>query len=295
MIVGVAVSAEAQGGSEVGPGLLPVLIGLAAVSGVVLWRGRVFRLDRRPRGSIAEPVASGSSGLTLLAVACGVFVLPQLLGMGLASLLGVDPVRGDLRDQGLSSALVYALGIGMGVSALIALARAGVLHRTGDRPGAADLWRGVLGLALALPIVWLVGRVSVWLFRGGDDGPLQHGTLELLSAERGGGVWWWAVVAGAVIGAPVYEEVVFRGLVQPAVRGLTGSRWLAVVSSAGVFTLLHVPSGDGGGATLSAVPMIGVLALGLAVARERWGSVWPAVAMHVLFNGVNVGMALAGG
>lgn len=288
-------SADAQGGAEGGAWLLPVIIGLAGVSALVLWRARAFRLDRRPAGALAEPAAPGAAGLTLLAAACGVFVLPQMLGLGLSLSLGADPERGGLRDQGLSSAVVYALGIGFGVAALVALGRAGLLHRMAARPVPADLWRGVVGLALALPVVWLVGRVSAWLMRGADDGPLQHGTLELLAAERGGGVWWWAIVAGAVIGAPLYEEVVFRGLVQPAVRGLTGSRWLAVLSSAGVFTLLHVPGGEGGGATLTAVPMIGALAVGLAVARERWGSVWPAAAMHVLFNGVNVAMAVAWG
>ncbi|MEL6797724.1 MAG: CPBP family intramembrane glutamic endopeptidase, partial [Planctomycetota bacterium] len=134
---------------------------------------------------------------------------------------------------------------------------------------------------------------TVYTLSGGaPDSPLQHGTLELLAIGDRASVWWWAIVAGAVLGAPILEEVVFRGLLQPAIRAMAGP-WAAILISGALFTVLHIPRGpDSGGATWLAIPTLAVLSLALGIARERSGRLGVPIVMHIAFNALNVGLAL---
>lgn len=93
----------------------------------------------------------------------------------------------------------------------------------------------------------------------------------------------WAVIVlflVAVLMAPTLEEVLFRGLLLPALR-----RRFAFPFSAAVVTVLF--------ASLHATqtgaywpPLIGIAVCGwfLARSRERTGSLWPPMAFHAGFN-----------
>ncbi|MCL2504335.1 MAG: CPBP family glutamic-type intramembrane protease [Coriobacteriia bacterium] len=82
-----------------------------------------------------------------------------------------------------------------------------------------------------------------------------------------------------VIAAPVVEEVVFRGIMFGALRGRIGT-WPSIVLSAVVFALCHL-------SLWVALPtfVLGV-ALGWLAARHR--TLWPAIALHALYNGTVV-------
>ncbi|MGX9394016.1 CPBP family intramembrane glutamic endopeptidase (plasmid) [Nitrobacteraceae bacterium UC4446_H13] len=82
---------------------------------------------------------------------------------------------------------------------------------------------------------------------------------------------------GAVLG-PIGEELVFRGVVQSALEKY-GS-WVALVGSSLMFAAIHGPS----------VIFVDALVMGLffgAVFRLS-GSIWPAVTLHMIYNGLNL-------
>jgi membrane protease YdiL (CAAX protease family) len=101
----------------------------------------------------------------------------------------------------------------------------------------------------------------------------------------------WLFTAMAVVGAPVFEELIFRGWLQPNLEraGLTG--WMSIALSAGLFALLH--QGNPQSSTISSLVYIGLMAVGLGIARARTQSVLPAMVAHALHNGVAAGLLWA--
>ncbi len=86
-----------------------------------------------------------------------------------------------------------------------------------------------------------------------------------------------AIWAGAVVLAPVMEELFFRGLVQTYLGEVLRGRWRAVLGSAAAFGLVHSFQPQ---ATV-ALAFLGVL---LGFVYERTGSlVWP-ILIHAAFN-----------
>lgn len=82
---------------------------------------------------------------------------------------------------------------------------------------------------------------------------------------------------GAVLG-PIGEELVFRGVVQSALEKY-GS-WIALFGSSFLFAAIHGPS----------VIFVDAFVMGLffgAVFRLS-GSIWPAIVLHVVYNGLNL-------
>lgn len=83
------------------------------------------------------------------------------------------------------------------------------------------------------------------------------------------------VIAGAVF-APIAEEFLFRGLFFQYLRGKR-ALWVAVVISSVVFAVAHfVPI---------LVPVLFVFGIAEALVMERYGSIYPAIALHALNNG----------
>ena len=87
----------------------------------------------------------------------------------------------------------------------------------------------------------------------------------------------------ACVGAPLAEEVVFRGYVYGAVKKLSGI-WFSVLFSGLFFAAVHMN-------VASLLPLF-VLGVALAVVYEATGSLWTPIAVHFLFNGVNVAFML---
>lgn len=82
---------------------------------------------------------------------------------------------------------------------------------------------------------------------------------------------------GAVLG-PIGEELVFRGVVQSALEKY-GS-WIALLGSSFMFAAIHGPS----------VIFVDAFVMGLffgAVFRLS-GSIWPAIILHIVYNGLNL-------
>ncbi|MFM7320722.1 MAG: lysostaphin resistance A-like protein [Armatimonadota bacterium] len=79
----------------------------------------------------------------------------------------------------------------------------------------------------------------------------------------------------AVLGAPVFEECFFRGVLYTGLRAARGVRTALLVTGL-AFAALHP--------LVDALPIL-VLSVGLALVRERRSSLLPAIVAHVLQNG----------
>lgn len=104
------------------------------------------------------------------------------------------------------------------------------------------------------------------------------------------GVWLAVMVVAAVLGAPIVEELFFRGLFLTTARRRLGTAGGVLLSSI-VFGVLHAQTTAAASTyTITATTLIG---LGLAVLVVRTGRLGTAITAHILMNASGVGLALA--
>lgn len=133
-----------------------------------------------------------------------------------------------------------------------------------------SLW---LYLACLFPISLLTaGSLMLSNLLGLDD-LVQDPVREILNSPDLGRVIF--NLAAAVIIAPLWEEVVFRGVLYPFVKKRLG-RWPALVSTGFLFGTIHghLPS-------LLPLAFLGVI---LGLSYERSGSLWTPILLHAWFN-----------
>ena len=80
-----------------------------------------------------------------------------------------------------------------------------------------------------------------------------------------------------VVLAPVFEELVFRGILLPVLVSKVG-KINGVLLSALIFALAHLSVGE--------LPPLFVLGIGLGLMRLSSGRLFPCALMHSLWNGV---------
>lgn len=208
-----------------------------------------------------------------------------LLGVGLGVLLGtlvtvLVPSWGGLAATGV-------LWLGMLVPIVWAFARsrpAGLLRfRFLDL-----LWGTGLGLILRMVQGWLAVAT-------GGSGALP--SYPSIGGSLPSGFVFADVIAPVVI-APVIEELFFRAVVLVSVYtllrrpvGVVMAGAVSVVASTGLFVLLHSLSGGLGVDEVISLSLLG-LVCGLLVMLT--GRIWPAILVHVVYNGTFVVLALAG-
>lgn len=93
----------------------------------------------------------------------------------------------------------------------------------------------------------------------------------------------YAIVLMATLTAPLVEEVVYRGVLYPALQRRIGMLW-GVVGVMLVFALIHVPQYY---PSLGAIATIVVLSLTLTFLRAYTGRLLPCVIIHTIFNSLS--------
>jgi membrane protease YdiL (CAAX protease family) len=145
----------------------------------------------------------------------------------------------------------------------------GIAARPLDAP--LGLLIGVATQLLLLPLIY----VPIFWLTGTDTDELSAPAREL--AGRADGTFGWVVFALMVgLGAPVVEELFYRGLLMRSLqkRGMQG--WGAVAVAAAVFAAVHLQ-----GLQLAGLFAFGFVAGALAYRSGRLG---PAIWAHVGFN-----------
>ncbi|TVQ60389.1 MAG: CPBP family intramembrane metalloprotease [Phycisphaerales bacterium] len=184
-------------------------------------------------------------------------------------------------------------GAAMTIAAIVAIGMSYLMARgvtkTGLRVHPADLPLGLLALLLAYPVVALVGSLAAGAHAAITSEPpsqLAHPILEALSGNLAD-PWAWLLIAAVVLGAPIVEEILYRGFLQSAMLRAFKSPWIAIVCTSLVFTLAHAP----GGIPWYALLTLFTLSIALGLAFERTRHIGVPIVMHVAFNALNIAMA----
>lgn len=254
-----------------------------------LWAGDIIRPASFRRRKV-PPATDQPWGVLLV---CAFLVV---LGMSVAAQLAIKNLLPWPRDisidtnagRGAVSLVQYSTGV------VLALTMAGLVaaKKLTGLFGRRDIPLGVLTLALAFPVVSAVSSLAtmfVTLVSGEAPGPVAHETLSKIvrSPED---PWVRVIMAGAVLGAPIVEEVLYRLMLQGALLRLTRSPWVSILATSALFALSHR---SGGTVPWHALPALFTLSLALGIVHVRTGRLGPCIVVHMGFNALNVYLALA--
>lgn len=118
--------------------------------------------------------------------------------------------------------------------------------------------------------------------------PLEsHTTITTLLDDAAPGWIVASAIAGAVILAPIVEELLFRGLLLPALSRQLGSQWLGILVSGAAFGLIHWPLYQ----NVASLMLFGVV---LGYVYVRSGSLTLAILIHAVFNAKTIAWLLIG-
>jgi uncharacterized protein len=153
------------------------------------------------------------------------------------------------------------------------------LHRLPTfRVVSLGLWISLGMLAIIVPVALAAGGILKWV--GWDPSP-QEAIRQFFQAKDGGHLIRLALLA--VVIAPVVEEVLFRGFLQPLLKKSLGPR-MALVLTAALFAYVHFHVGS--------FVQLWVLGLALGLAYECTGSLAVSVLVHAWFNALQTGLIL---
>ncbi|MCC7145096.1 MAG: CPBP family intramembrane metalloprotease [Phycisphaeraceae bacterium] len=156
-------------------------------------------------------------------------------------------------------------------------------------PAKALAW-GLVAFIFALPLVLGINAVVSWLsfLLGHPAPPLGHKMLQALANLHSPGLLTLLLLSAVVL-APLFEEIIYRGLVQTTLLEYLGpaNRLLVLMTSAAIFASIHL-----GSVTWHMLPGLFVLALVLGYLYERTATLWPSLIVHLLFNAANIMLVL---
>lgn len=161
------------------------------------------------------------------------------------------------------------------------------------RPRWRHLWVGLgAGVAGWLGVTLLMAIVVLAIDR--EQLPTQE-SLELLA--RGDAAALVLAIISVVIIAPIYEELVYRGVLFQALRERLGL-FPGMGISSFVWGVLHMElflSAEGGLEPAGFIPVLGIVIFSfwLCGVLHRTGSLVVPIVAHALFNGVALGVAVA--
>lgn len=251
--------------------VIPALGIVTVVVGAVLVRTGVLRPAVRRAAPVAPLLLEGWLLMLLSAY------LPALLNSG-----GQRPAPET--NPGAIAMLLLAGDaaqlLALGYVALRLRARGLGLRELGLTRNAlgANLVVGLLAALVLMPAAQLVGIATQALSdRLFPNAPPPYHPLSGMTATSQSGVIRGALLVAAVVGAPVLEEIFFRGALFGALRRRWSFAAAAVVSSA-IFAALHPQL------PLGFLP-IAVLALGFAALYEWRQSLVPGMVAHAANNG----------
>ncbi len=195
----------------------------------------------------------------------------------------------DLQDwqRAFLDILIVCIGAIVVVGVIIFLARASFARRLKGfglnvKTIRKDFFAGVVNLFSVWPIVVLMFVLTIYcgqLIWGQDFHLQQHQELKLITAYPQLPIRVLIIVTTAAI-VPVFEEMLFRGLLQTMLRSFLQKPWLAIAISSGIFAVAHQNPGHW--------PALFALALCLGYAYEKSGSLFRPIFIHSLFNTASV-------
>jgi len=220
-----------------------------------------------------------------------------LFGSGAALAIGSSQLfaavwkePGSLRTQSATLLLTYALAAPIAIALGVMLARSAPAAKSWLTVQLRSVALGAALMLLCWPIVLgvnLITVLAVRYFSGAEPPQIAHTQLQQILDNRDS-PWAWGLIAAAVIGAPIVEEVLYRGLLLRGVLLASRMPWLSVLLTSALFAGVHV-----GATGAHALPQLFALSICISIALLHTGKLGVAVGMHIMFNLLNVLLAIA--
>lgn len=261
-------------------------LGLAIV---LAWFARTFvrgtwRLDWR----IPAPPSNTLSGMDLMLGAFAYVVFAQV-GVSFARLiLGNDVATTTAPIEG-SATLSPSVVLGGSIGTCATIVALMLIGRSRFKSGlvgwgvhVSRFWRQILiALCLttvAMPICYGILGATQWIMEHVFQlNPQEHGAIELLR-DRSGPAWVLGLTAiNAILIVPIAEELLFRGLMLPALARLMDSPTAGLIVSSVLFGMIHFSVGK-------SVPALIVFGIILGATYLRTRSLVTVTLVHSLFN-----------
>lgn len=240
------------------------------------WPERVTRLKARPW--------SAQQGLFLLLVLMALYFASTAL-QPLIDEWGGHEDNGQASQRIVIQSISFHI-IGLGIVAL-SLIRRRVTWRDafGLEPHAIlrNVGMGVIFYLAALPFIVFYTFVYQAVLRGMGQEIMLQEVAQIVAGEQS--FWMRVYLAGlAVVLAPLFEEILFRGIGLPLIARKWGAAAAVVIVSLFFAAIhFHLPS---------MMPLF-VIAVAFSLAYIHSGSIVVPIVMHALFNGVNVAVLMA--
>jgi membrane protease YdiL (CAAX protease family) len=248
---------------------LLVLISLFSV-GIGIWFVKTRR-SSLPRRGYLDPAITPTMAILLAAV--------MFLLMGFGGLWGASQAEDGTLAQ---TAWMYTFALTAQIPVVIVYAY--LRKRCGSR---RVIEIAMTAFIVFVPMAFAVAGVLHWVFSQVGIEPqtnLGHETLQELS----GASWTtaaWVVVICVTVGAGIFEEVLYRGLILPTFAAILSGRtaWGAIIATSIFFATMHI-----GTSSASAIVGLFVLSIGLCWARVKSGGVIAPIIIHIVFNAMNI-------
>ncbi len=194
---------------------------------------------------------------------------------------GIELVKGQPSPP---TVLVPSMIVSQIVLIVCALVVAKYFFRSGLQRGLGlSARRWVVDTLRAVVAVLAVWPVCIGLYYlMGSLVPIKPDDLHpvLLFVREASWPWLAASVLGTVVLAPIWEELLYRGLLQSMLRKHLGA-WPAVLVSSALFAATHWNQPQ-------AIPSLLVLAVVMGYCYERTGRLFSPILIHALFNAANL-------
>ena len=142
----------------------------------------------------------------------------------------------------------------------------------------AGLPIGIASQLLLVPLIyWPLQRIWPDAFSSDE---IEQRARELWDKAHGG--WIVVLVLVVALGAPIIEELVYRGLILQALQSRLND-WLALIISAAWFALIHLQPVE--------LPGLFAFALVLGICFQRTGRLGMSVMAHIGFNAAGLLLA----
>jgi len=221
--------------------------------------------------------------------------IPLLICFGLApvAILGTRRAFAGLQEWRLVflDNLIVCISASAALTAIIILARAAFTGRLKGfglniRTIHRDLPAALLNLLTILPLVTaaiILTESLGKLLYGPDFQIAQHAELEMLSTYQQLPLRVIIVITAVVI-APAFEEMLFRGMFQSMLRSRLQRPWPAVIAGSALFAVVHQQPAHW--------PALFTLSMCLGYAYEKSGSLLRPIFIHAFFNAIVITAAL---
>lgn len=230
------------------------------------------------------PWGVGAAAFVWLASVAVLMVLPLIGVISYALYHHNTAVFGDLArgvptDQNVIVILIAAVVPSHVITLAIVWA---IVTGLGKRPFGQTIgwgWSPRFGFwtSVALAVALLLFGGMLAYFFGGEKTQFDQ-MIESSTPAR------FATAFLATVTAPLVEELVYRGVLYPALQRLIGVLW-AVVVVASLFTLVHVSQYSNNYGVIAAVA---TLSFAVTYVRARTGRLLPCFIIHLVFNGLQV-------